>query len=284
MTQLRQRMIEDLRIRNYSPSTIKSYIRQVAQFAAYFGKSPDVLEPPHIRQYQVHLVVDEKVCWAKFNQTVCALRFLYQKTLGKDWAFDHIPFPKGEKRLPVVLSVEEVGKLLGAVENLKHRTAIETLYGAGLRVSEAVNLKIPDIDSSRMVLRVEQGKGRKDRYVSLAPTLLAKLREYWKVYRPGYFLFPGKPPDHPISRKIIQCAVARAAKAVGIRKRVKAHTLRHCFATHLLEAGVDLRTIQIFLGHRSLSTTAIYLHVANKTLQSAVEANDLLKAAGAHAG
>jgi site-specific recombinase XerD len=163
------------------------------------------------------------------------------------------------------------------VENLKHRTALETIYGAGLRISESLGLKIPDVDSHRMALRIVQGKGRRDRYVSFSPTLLGKLRVYWKAYRPSEYLFPGESPDRPLSKTVIQRAVGVAAKTAGIRKHVKTHTLRHCFATHLLEAGVDLRTIQLLLGHRSLNTTAIYLHVASKALQRTAEAMDLLR-------
>lgn len=209
MSSLRHRMIDDLKIRNYAPGTIGEYVRRVRQFACYFGKSPDLLGPPHIRQYQVHLVNEEKASWAKFNQTVCALRFLYRTTLGKDWAITHIPFPKQPKKLPVVLSIREVGKLLGAVTNLKYRSVLETMYGAGLRISEAVTLRIADIDSSRMVLRIVEGKGRKDRYVTLSPTLLGKLREYWRKYRPWEFLFPGSSPDKPLSVSAVQRAVVR---------------------------------------------------------------------------
>lgn len=279
MSPLRQRMIEDLRIRNYAPNTIKQYVSCVKGFACYFGRSPEFLEPPHVRQYQVHLVTEEKASWTKFNQTVCALRFLYQTTLGKDWAITHIPYAKQPKKLPVVLSVEEIGKFLAAVRNLKHRTVLETMYGAGLRLGEALNLRVRDVDSSRMVLRIEQGKGQKDRYPPVSPTLLTKLREYWKTFRPSEILFPGGSPDTSLSERALQDATARARKRSGIRKHIKSHTMRHSFATHLLEAGVDLRTIQIILGHRSLNTTAIYLHVATKKLHETAQSNDLLRAA-----
>jgi len=271
-------MIEDLKIRNYAPGTIESYVTRVRQFARYFGKSPEHLGPAHIRKYQVHLVNQEKASWTKFNQTVCALRFLYRVTLGKDWSITHIPYPRQPKKLPVVLSMAEVGKLLEAVMNLKCRTVLETIYAAGLRISEAVNLRVADIDSSRMVLRIVQGKGRKDRYVTLSPTLLGKLRKYWKVYRPRDFLFPGSSPHSPLSAAAVQKALLYARQIAGIRKPIKSHTLRHSYATHLLEAGVDLRTIQILLGHRSLNTTAIYLHVATKKLRQTARDNDLLEA------
>jgi len=280
-TPLRQRMIEDLRIRNFSLETIKKYVSRVKQFALYFHRSPGLLGPPHIRQYQFHLV-ETKASWSKFKQTVSALRFLYQTSLGKDWAIERIPYPRCEKRLPVVPSVEEVGRLLEATTNLKHRTSMETMYASGLRISEALHLKIPDVDSGRMVLRVEQGKGHKDRYAPLSPTLLQRLREYWKVYRPENYLFPGDRPDQPLSPKVVEKAIVAAAKAAGIRKRVTAHTLRHAFATHHLEAGSDLKTIQIYLGHRSLRTTGVYLHVANQSLHQTAVSNDLLKAIRDH--
>jgi integrase/recombinase XerD len=285
-TALRQRMVEDLRIRNYAPGTLATYVNRVADFARYFGKSPELLGPPHIRQYQVHLLEEARVSWCVFNQSVCALRFLYRTTLGKDWAIEHIPFPKCPKRLPVVLSIQEVGKILAVVTNLKYRAILEVIYAAGLRISEARNLRVQDIDSQRMVLRVQQGKGRKDRYVSLTPTLLSRLREYWKVYRPDPegWLFPGPKPEDTLALSTIRRALWIATQKAGIKKPMKTHTLRHCYATHLLEAGIDLRTIQILLGHRSLNTTAMYLHIAAKSLQKASESSDLLKAAGLHSG
>jgi len=278
MSSLRQRMIEDLRIRNYSPRTISEYVRRVAAFAKHFGASPEVLGPEHIRTYQVHLIEKARVSWSVFNQTVCALRFLYLTTLGKDWAVTHIPFPKQPKKLPVVLSPQEVGKVLREVKDLKHRTILETMYAAGLRIAEAMQLRVGDIDSQRMMLRIEQAKGKKDRYVPLSPTLLSRLREYWKVYRPGQWLFPGSTAKRPLSLTVVQRAISSAGKKAGISKRVKSHTLRHSFATHLLEVGCDLRTIQIVLGHHNLNTTAIYLHVATTALQDGGGANDLLKA------
>lgn len=276
MSILRQRMIEDLQIRNYSPKTIDTYIDLTARFARYFGKSPDVLGPEHIRRYQVFLVKEKRVSWTKFNQTVCALRFLYRITLRRSWAVEHIPFPKGEKRLPVVLDVGEVGQLLSAVDNLKHRTVLMSQYSAGLRIAETLSLKVPDVDSRRMLLRIEQGKGKKDRYASLSPSLLTALREYWKIYRPTSWLFPGRSPDKPLRPGIIQRVCAQAAKKAGIAKPVHPHTLRHCFATHLLEAGTNLRTIQLLMGHRGLNTTAQYLHIARTALQLTDQGRDLL--------
>ena len=278
MTALRQRMIEDLKIRNYSPRTIENYVRYVKQFASYFGKSPELLGLPHVREYQLFLLEEKRVAWPTYNGSVCALKFLYQKTLQVDWKVTKIPFAKQPKRLPVVMSVEEVRRLLGAVKNLKHRTVAETMYATGVRLAEALNLRVRDIDSSRKLIRIEQGKGRKDRYVTLSPTLLDRLREYWKISRPADVLFPGQWPDKPLSRKVIQHAVVRARKVAQIRKPVTSHTLRHSFATHLLERGVDLRTIQILLGHRSLKTTAVYLHITSERLRKTGESNDLLNA------
>ncbi len=276
MTPLRQRMIQDLRIRNYSPETIDIYIRQVAAFAKYFGKSPEILGLPHIRQYQVHLIEEAGVSWSVLNQTVCALRFLYKKTLRRHWPIEHLPFAKRPKKLPVVLSVMEVGKVLQGVRILQHRTVLETIYATGLRISEALHLRVQDIDSQRMVIRVEEGKGRKDRYVPLSPTLLGRLRAYWKEYRPPEWLFPGRSTKTPLTYTSIRRSLFVAATKARIRKRVGPHTLRHSFATHLLEAGVDLRTIQLLLGHASLKTTAVYLHIATKSLQDATGSRDLL--------
>lgn len=274
---LRTRLIQDLRIRNYSEKTIKIYVRCVAEFAKYFGLSPAELSEDHVREYQRYLVEERKGSWALFNQSVCALRFLYRKTLHKDWAVDHIPFPKKEKRLPEVLSVEEVSKLFACVRTVKTRTILETMYGAGLRLMEALKLKPTDIDSHRMVLRVRQGKGRQDRYVTLTPTLLEALRDYYRAYRPeGEWLFPSRDGRYPTHPTAVQRACRTAARKAGLSKRVTTHTLRHSFATNLLEAGVDLRTIQILLGHGSLNTTALYLHVAVGAKPSRREMVDLL--------
>jgi len=271
-------MIEDLRIRNYSARTIEIYVRCVALFAKYFGRSPEDLGEAHIREYQRHLVEEKKASWAFFNQTVCALRFLYGKMLQTDWPVKHIPYPRQEKRLPVVLSFSEVSKLFSCVRNPMYRTILQTIYGAGLRLMEALNLKPEDIDSERMVIRVRQGKGRKDRYVTLSSTLLEILREYYRSCRPkGDGLFPNRTGKYPIHPTAVQRACREAAREAGLSKHVTTHTLRHSFATGLLEAGVDLRTIQLLLGHGSLSTTAIYLHVAVGARQSSREMVDLLK-------
>jgi site-specific recombinase XerD len=269
-------MIEDLVIRNYSRHTIDGYIRYAAKFAMYFGKSPELLGPEEIREYQVYLVQKKKASWAVFNLTVCSLRFLYCVTLGRDSMIPLIPYPKQEKKLPVVLSVEEVGTFLNGVQNLKHHTLLTTIYSAGLRVSEAVNLMVEDIDSKRMTIRVRNGKGKKDRYVPLFPTLLTMLREYWKAKRPMPYLFPREGTNNPLTRGTPELVCTQTCRKLDFPKVVTPHTLRHSFATHLLEAGTDLRTIQIILGHKSLSTTAIYLHVAVNVKNLTDKAGDLL--------
>lgn len=264
MTELRQRMIADLRIRNYSPRTIECYTQRVAAFARHFGKSPAELGPEQIRSYQTTLVDSKRASWSLFNQTVCALRFLYGTTLQRPETIDHIPFPRQPKKLPVVLGRRELGRFFAAIGNLKHRTVLMTMYAAGLRVSEALRLRPGDVESERQCLRVAQGKGQKDRYTILAPMLLEQLRAYWRQERPRTWLFPGRRPDQPLTTTSIQRLCPAAARRAGLARRVTTHTMRHCFATHLLEAGTDLRTIQQMLGHRSLETTALYLHVAVK--------------------
>jgi integrase/recombinase XerD len=262
MTELRQRMIADLRIRNYSPRTIECYTRRVAAFARHFGQSPAALGPDHIRRYQLYLIEQRRGSWSAFVQVVCALRFLYGTTLQRPGTVTDIPFPRQPKTLPVVLSRAEVARFLAAVPNLKHRTVLMTMYAAGLRVLEALHLRVADVDSGRQCLRVAQGKGQKDRYTLLPPTLLAQLRTYWQATRPGSpWLFPGRRASTPLDATAVQRQCGPAARRARLAKRVTTHTMRHCFATHLLEAGTDLRTIQQLLGHRSLQTTAGYLHV-----------------------
>lgn len=266
MTPLRQRMIEDMRVRNFAPGTQSAYARQVARFAQHFGKSPEFLGLEELRAYQVYLVQEKQVSWSIFNTVVCALRFLYRITLGRDWLIQQIPFPRREKKLPVILSLSEVERFLLAIPNLKHRAILMTAYAAGLRVSEVAALHVTDIGSQRMVIRIQQGKGHKDRYVMLSPRLLPMLRAYWKVVRPADRLFPGRRADKPISRSTIAWACQKASIASGLGKRVTVRALRHAFATHLLEAGNDVRTIQLLLGHRSLQTTQRYTHVSTKTV------------------
>ncbi|HKA20229.1 MAG TPA: site-specific tyrosine recombinase/integron integrase, partial [Blastocatellia bacterium] len=276
MTPLRQKMMDDLQLRNYSDRTIKAYLRCVSNFARHFGKTPDELGPPQIREYQLYLVKQKQCSWAVFNQTVCALRFLYNTTLGCKEMIEEIPYPRFEKRLPVVLSQTEVATLLQATRNLKHRALLTTIYATGLRVSEVTNLVVSDIDSSRMIIQVRQGKWRKDRFVMLSPNLLTLLREYWKAYHPRHWLFPGQNPSRPIDNATAYRVCQRAAEAAKLSKSISPHTLRHSFATHLLEAGTDLRTIQLLLGHRNLKTTAVYLHVSTLALRSTTSPLDLL--------
>lgn len=260
---LRTRLIQDLRLRNYSERTVDTYVRCVASFAKYFGRSPEVLNQEHIREYQRYLAEEKKASWAAFNQTVCALRFLYGQTLKVDWSVKQIPYSRPATRLPEVLSFSEASKLFSCVHGRIHQTILQTMYGAGLRLMEALNLKPEDIDSDRMVIRVRQGKGRKDRYVTLSPTLLETLRAYYRACHPkGQWLFPNRTGKYPIHSSAVQRACKQAARVAGLRKRVTTHTLRHSYATSLLEMGVDLRTIQVLLGHTSLNTTSIYLHVA----------------------
>jgi site-specific recombinase XerD len=261
-------MIEDLRIRKYSPSTIAHYVAAVARFARHFGKSPDRLGIEEIRSYQVHLVDRAKTSWSSLKILVSALRFLYKITLRRSFPIEFVPYPKKERRLPVVLSREETSRFLAAADNRKHRAILTAAYAAGLRVSEVAHLEVGDIDSQRMVIRIRQGKGRKDRYVTLSPVLLQRLRAYWKQYRPKRWLFPGQDPDRPIHVVTIQHMCQTVRRRAGLTKNVTVHTLRHTYATHLLEDGANVRTIQVLLGHSSLQTTGRYTHVATSTLAS----------------
>jgi len=270
-------MIEDLRVRNFSPNTQRAYVAHVVRFACYFSKSPDILGLEHVRQYLVHLVEEKQASWATVNIVVCALRFFYKVTLEKEWQVERIPLPKRQKKLPIVLSIQEVLQFFQVISNLKHLAMFMMAYGAGLRISEIANLKVGDIDSQRMMIRVRQGKGRKDRLVMLSPELLKILRVYWKAQRPKDWLFPGLDPTKPITRHAIHDACKKARARSGITKRFSVHSLRHSFATHLLESGTDIRTIQILLGHASLRSTAVYTHVSNKTLCSTISPLDVLK-------
>jgi site-specific recombinase XerD len=270
-------MIDDMRIRNFSPNTMDGYVRGVAQFAKHFRKSPDLLGIEEVREYQLHLL-EKKVAWGTFNVVLCALNFFYKVTLRRDWNHEQIPFPKKEKKLPVILSLEEIGAFFAVIKNLKHWTIFTTMYATGLRISETLNLIAGDIDSKRMVIRVRQGKGMKDRYVPLFQTLLESLREYWRAYRPATWLFPGMFPGQPLNRGSVERLCPVFCEQAGIKKPVTPHTMRHCFATHMLEAGIDLRTIQLILGHRSLNTTAIYLHVATRSPQVTDKLMDLFAA------
>lgn len=269
-------MIEDLRVRNYSPRTLDTYVGCVSAFAKHFGRSPAELGAEHIRRWQVHLVDDKKASASAMNQHAAALRFLYSVTLDRKISVEHIPYARAGKKLPVVPSPAELGLFFDAVANLKHRSVLLTLYAAGLRLSEALSLCVGDIDGERGLIRVQAGKGNKDRYTLLSPTLLEALRVYWRAYRPKIWLFPGQDPAGRLTPSGIQRVCVRAREKAGIAKPISAHTLRHSFATHLLESGTDLRTIQQLLGHTSLATTSIYLHVAVAALQRTQRTTDLL--------
>jgi integrase/recombinase XerD len=268
VTPLRQRMLEDLQIRNYSPTTVRIYWHCVRAFARHFCKPPDQLGPEHIRQYQLFLAKEKRVSLPTYIQIVCALRFFYTHTLHRRVAIERIPFPRRARKLPLILSPAEVKALLEAPRTLRHRALLAILYGAGLRVSEVTQLKVSDIDAPRSVLWVRQGKGRRDRQTLLSPKLLALLRDYWRAERPANWLFPNAAGTRPITPKAVFLACRNAAQAAGISKLVHPHSLRHAFATHLLEAGTNLRTIQILLGHANLETTARYLQVADVAVRS----------------
>jgi len=255
-------MIEDMTIRNLSPATQRSYVHAVSKFSRYFDRSPDRLGLEDVRAFQVHLV-STGISWAALNQTVCALRFFYGVTLGHGEIPEWIPYAREPRKLPVVLSADEVVRFLEAVPSLKSRAALTTAYAAGLRASEVVALKVANIDSERMVIRVEHGKGGKDRYVMLSAQLLGILRTYWRLARPEHWLFPGRESGKPIDVQVLYAACRSARTAAGLDKRVAVHTLRHSFATHLLEGGTDIRIIQVLLGHSNLSTTARYAQVSN---------------------
>jgi integrase/recombinase XerD len=276
MTPLRQRMLEDMSVRNLAENTQSAYLQQVAAYSRYFGRSPDQLGPEEIRTYQLYLMEVRALTPSSICVATGALRFLYKITLKRTWAVEEIPMPKRPRKLPEILSPEEVRHFLDAIINHKHRAILMTAYAAGLRVSEATHLKVTDIDSQRMMLRVEQGKGMKDRYVMLSPRLLDVLRTYWKSARPTQWMFPGEVPGQPITREAVGLACQKAPRDAGITKPITPHALRHAFATHLLESGADLRTIQLLLGHRSLATTARYLKVATTTVCATTSPFDLL--------
>jgi integrase/recombinase XerD len=276
MTPLRQRMTEDMEIRNLSPNTQLAYLQQVSSFAKYCQRSPEVVGPEEIRAYQVHLTTERKLAPGSLCIVAAALRFLYKVTLKRDWVDTEIPLPKKPYILPVILSREEVAHFFESIASRKHRTILMTAYAAGLRVSEVTRLKLTDIDSQRMMIRVDQGKGRKDRYVMLSPQLLEILRAYWQATRPKQWLFPGDILGRPITTGAVEQACQKARRVSGIKKPITPHSLRHGFATHLLEAGTDVRKIQLLMGHRSLATTARYLKVATTTVCATTSPFDLL--------
>jgi site-specific recombinase XerD len=270
-------MTEDMQVRNLALTTQTVYLQQVSLFARHFDKSPEALEPEDIRAYQVYLTNEKKLTPSSVPIAVAALRFLYKISLQKDWTVEEvIPAPKKPQTLPIVPSPEEVLQFLGCLTNTKHHAILTTCYAAGLRISEAIHLKPADIDSRRMVVRVEQGKGQKDRYVMLSPKLLETLRAYWRAVRPKGWLFDGDVAGQPISVSAVESACQKAHRRSGLRKPVTPHSFRHAFAVHLLESGTDIRTIQLLLGHRSLATTARYLRIATSKVCSTSSPLDLL--------
>jgi len=272
VTRLRKMMLEELQRRNYSAITTRNYLRVVTEFAKYFDKSPDKLGPNELRTYQAYLLTECKLTPGTVVNRVAALRFFFVKTLKRHQFRDFLPYPQDRRRLPTVLSREEVARLIDAAGTLFRRTLLMTLYATGMRRSELAHLKVSDIDSQRMIIRVVEGKGGKDRDLPLSPALLVTLREYWRWRKPKLYMFPtrtrSRTLDQPISDKTVWIACSYASRRAGIRKRVTPHTLRHSWATHLLEAGTDLRTIQVLLGHGDLETTAQYLHLSQRHLQA----------------
>jgi site-specific recombinase XerD len=273
MSPLRRRMIEDMTIRKFAPKTQHDYLQRVKNFAAYLGRSPDTASSEDVRHYQLHLTASG-VGVPTVNQTVSTLRFFFKVTLGRPDLVERTAFVREPRKLPVVLSPEEVMRLLDAAPGLKYKAALSVAYGAGLRVSEVVALKVSDIDSKRMIIRVEQGKGRKDRYVMLSPHLLELLRAWWRAARPQGWLFPGRNPVQPMTTRQLNRACHAAADTAEIGKPVSMHTLRHSFATHLLEQNIDIRVIQVLLGHAKLDSTALYTRVATKTIQQVMSPLD----------
>jgi integrase/recombinase XerD len=273
VTQLLQRLHDELVRRNYATTTRESYLRSVHAFHRHAGRPLDRIGPDDLRRYQVYLLEERKLAVGTVVHEISALRFFYLRVLKRRDMKEDLPYPKRSKRLPVVLSAEEVQRLIASAKNLYHRTLLLTLYGTGLRRSEVCHLKVRDIDSQRMVLRVQQGKGRRDRDLPLSPTLLTALREYYRWMRPQTYLFPGTVrgwrADKPITAKVIWEAVHLAATKAGLDKVVAPHTLRHSYATHAYDAGADLRTIQLLLGHADLSHTTVYLHLSRRHLQAA---------------
>ncbi|MGP6090114.1 tyrosine-type recombinase/integrase [Antarctobacter jejuensis] len=277
-TPLRERMIEDMRIWGMGESAQKAHIRAIKNFAGYLGHPPDTATPEELRAYQLHMT-DTGVSASTFNVRISSLRFFFGITCGREEMKRYMQFRSKPRKLPIVLSVEEVGDLMAAVPGpgLKYRAALGISYGAGLRASEVCNLKVTDIDSDRMLIHVENGKGSRDRKAMLSPGLLELLRDYWCEARPEGWLFPGKPKINPLSPRQLNRAFTSAKHMAGINKPATLHTLRHSFATHLLEAGTDVRIIQVLLGHAKLTTTARYAHVATKTIRATVSPFERLK-------
>ena len=276
MGKLREQMKMDLKLKGYSPKTQVAYLGYMKNFVRYFGRSPAKMGEKEIREYLYHLITGRDLGDSSINSAYSALKFFYETTLCRDWNVAKIPRRKTEKRLPVVLDGSEIKQLLAVTTNLKHRALLMTTYSAGLRVSETAHLKVCDVDSKRMQLRVAQGKGKKDRYALLSPVTLNLLRDYWRQYRPFSWLFPGRSPERPISTRSIQKVFKDAKRKAGIKKPATVHTLRHSFATHLLEAGTDIYRVQKLMGHTTPKTTAIYIHLRRQDLLKVVSPLDSL--------
>jgi len=277
MTPLRQKMINDMKLRRFSTSTQQAYVDAVAGLTTFFNQAPDRLNEENVQAYLLHLMEERKLSWSSCNVAVSGLRFFYGKTLGRHSMCLAIPSMKQKKQLPEILSAEELERLFPSASNPKHRMLLMTTYGGGLRVSEVVRLKVTDIERDRMMIRVDDGKGNKDRYTILSERLLEELCVYWKMFRPPTWLFYGRDPHKPMHIGTAQKIYYTAKKRAKITRGKGIHTLRHCFATHLLEAGEDLPTIQILMGHTSITTTMIYLHVTRKKLASTKSPLDLLE-------
>jgi integrase/recombinase XerD len=283
VTHLRQTMLEELQRRNYATTTIESYLRAVEQFARYFKRAPDRLSHTHLRTYQVYLLRERKLMPRTVRLHVSALRFFFVKTLKRRYSLDDTPYPKAPRRLPQILRLDEVTQLINAAQNLSHRTMLMVLYSTGMRNAELRHLQVQDIDSRRMLIHIQRGKGGRDRYVPLSATLLATLRAYYRWMQPKTWLFPGTVAgwraDTPITPKVLWTACVVAARRAALGKRVSPHLLRHSYATHLLEAGADLRTIQLLLGHVSLRHTILYLHLSQRHLQAVANPLDAMPVA-----
>jgi integrase/recombinase XerD len=279
MTRLRKMMLEELERRNYSQGTTRCYLRAVADFARYFHRSPDQLRPEHVRQYQAYLFRERKLQATSVTQRLAALRFFFLKTLKKRWGMEETPYPKKVRRLPTILSQEQVARLINSAPTPFYRILVMTLYATGARCAEVARLQVRDIDSQRMVVHIRGGKGREDREVMLSPVLLQALREHWSRLKPKVWLFPGGPRHtsaHPIGPKTVWHACHYAAQRAGLNPPASPHQLRHCFATHLHEAGTDLRTIQLLLGHHDLKETSLYLHLSRRHLNATASPLDAL--------
>lgn len=285
MTPLRKRMMDEMQLGNYAPKTIRVYVYNVSRFALHFRKRPEVLGASHVREYLLHVVQERKAAWGTYKQELSALRFLYRHVLKRGDIVCDIRCPRPERPLPVVLSQDEVRRFFAAIHSFKHRMILMTAYSAGLRISEVVGLRVSDIDSERMVIRVVHGKRRKDRYTVLSPLLLKMLRHYWWAARPVEYLFPGRSLAKPTVAGSVQRICQQARREAGLDKEVTPHTLRHSFATHLLESGTDLRVVQELLGHSSIRTTVRYTHVSTRLIAKTRSPLDLLQeSAGSGAG